>query len=183
MERLEEVKTFQWRGGIIYVENNKRLAIATEELTNLNKLRNTTSISLTVIVDLPVLITPIALCGCETWTCQEASKGIRNAVLQMADGNYWDTPNYQQFCETGDKRPDWRQWAASGSCTSKETSTVWPCHLNALFACTWWCDACLSEWCKRAKKGKMKLAHWHCKRWKCQKGGTTMQNLLILWAS
>ena len=65
----------------------------------------------------------------------------------------------KQGCErTEDKRPKWRVWASSGSCTS----TVRPYHQETVFACTWWYEAWFGEMCKRARKAKINLAqrHW-----------------------
>ena len=68
--------------------------------------------------------------GLKSSTCKEnytTTKQNVGEMLQAADVNNLQTPNYKRCCETGDKIPNRRERTTSGIFTSEETSSmVWP---------------------------------------------------------
>ncbi|CAM1318001.1 Uncharacterised protein r2_g2624 [Pycnogonum litorale] len=84
---LEEAKTFQYLGSTLnedatlVIEVKKRLAMATSQLAQLNRMWNSNGISIaTKMRLLRSLIVSIALYGCETWTY---NKGFREKNISI----------------------------------------------------------------------------------------------------
>ncbi|CAM1293255.1 Uncharacterised protein r2_g233 [Pycnogonum litorale] len=87
---LEEVKTFQYLGSTLnedvtsVIEVKKRLAMATSQLAQLNRMWNSNGISIaTKMRLLRSLMVSIALYGCETWTYNKGFEKRISAAFEL----------------------------------------------------------------------------------------------------